>query len=638
MISNIRFFNIKLILNLLLFITLCLFLVSVFSPSKTSALSGSQFNAANIIDDSVFFNKHTMTDHQIQAFLNSKVPACDTWHAQSGSANDPGPPYKCLRDYTQAVPTVAGNSYCAAIGGNGTVYSAAQIISIVSHYCDINPQSLIVLLQKEQSLITDTWPWPIQYRSATGYGCPDTAPCDAEFYGYFNQVYKAAWQFKKYAQNPNNYAHRAGQNNTVYFHPGPCKTQNSAGNCVEWHPITYCGSTNLYIQNQATAGLYNYTPYQPNQAALNNLYGTGDGCSSYGNRNFWRMFNDWFGSTNGDLVRTVNNATVYLIIDDKKHPISSMNVLSDFSILGPVRYVSDSFVNSLSTGNTLGSMVQGPNLTLYFVNAGIKMPFTDCNGDVIDYGYTCASGQFTPLSEGQINKLANGPRVTKLIKSNTNGTIYYMENGKKRSIPSWNDLEKIKIPIVINVLTNPMVSQYPNGPLLVGPGNLVKTASNGTVYVVRDLNYLYPITSFIFPVELGLNTGVRTISNSDFQTYTVSNVTLKNMVKCGSNNYIGTAGKNYSVSGPTMTTYGFSPDSFLSGGTGLCNNLSVSPTALGRYILSSKGTIYYVNNSGQKQAFTSYNSYVSHQAGNGNPGYINVSEFFANNIPNGTNL
>src|SRR5690606_7604841 len=68
-------------------------------------------------------------------------------------------------------------------------------------------------------------------------------------------------------------------------------------NTILWHPNTSCGSSTVYISNQATAGLYIYTPYRPNQAALNNLYGTGDSCSSYGNRNFWRMFNDWFGST-----------------------------------------------------------------------------------------------------------------------------------------------------------------------------------------------------------------------------------------------------------------------------------------------------------------------------------------------------
>jgi hypothetical protein len=160
------------------------------------------------------------------------------------------------------------------------IKTGAQIIYDVSQACGINPQVLIVLLQKEQSLITDDWPWSIQYRSATGYGCPDTAPCDSEYYGFFNQVYQAAKAFRRYEANPNGYNYKANRNNFILYNP------NSA-----------CGGSNIFIQNQATANLYIYTPYQPNSAALNNLYGTGDSCSAYGNRNFWRMFNDWFGST-----------------------------------------------------------------------------------------------------------------------------------------------------------------------------------------------------------------------------------------------------------------------------------------------------------------------------------------------------
>src|SRR5207253_1333233 len=68
---------------------------------------------------------------------------------------------------------------------------------------------------------------------------------------------------------------------------------------VGYNPNSGCGGTNITMSNQATAGLYNYTPYQPNQAALNNLYGTGDSCSAYGNRNFWRMYWDWFGNPIG---------------------------------------------------------------------------------------------------------------------------------------------------------------------------------------------------------------------------------------------------------------------------------------------------------------------------------------------------
>lgn len=75
--------------------------------------------------------------------------------------------------------------------------SAAQIIYDAAQQHQINPQVLIVLLQKEQGLVTDTWPLNIQYRSATGYGCPDTAACDSQYYGLTNQLNWAAKMFER---------------------------------------------------------------------------------------------------------------------------------------------------------------------------------------------------------------------------------------------------------------------------------------------------------------------------------------------------------------------------------------------------------------------------------------------------------
>lgn len=255
---------------------------------QTSALSGSDFNSGRIIDDALFFNSNTMGPSDVQAFLNSKVPSCDTngtqprggtTRAAYGTSQGYPPPYTCLKDYAQAIPNKGPDAYCTGGIGSGTK-SAALIIYEVGQACGVSPKVLIVLLQKEQSLITDDWPWSIQYRSATGYGCPDTAPCDAEYYGFFNQVYNAAHQFQRYAKQPDLFNYGGGRTSYVQYNP-------NAG----------CGGGNVGMQNQATAGLYNYTPYQPNAAALSNLYGTGDGCSAYGNRNFWRMYNDWFGPT-----------------------------------------------------------------------------------------------------------------------------------------------------------------------------------------------------------------------------------------------------------------------------------------------------------------------------------------------------
>lgn len=243
-------------------------------PQKVNAISGSDWRPGNIIDDSIFYDNSSMGAQDIQNFLNSKMPSCDTngsrsynggsqTRAQYAAANGkPLPPYICLKDYTQ----------------DGL--SAAQIIKNAGDTYNVSPKTLIVLLQKEQTLVTDDWPWPNQYRSATGYGCPDTAACDSQYYGFYNQVTNAARQFRLYANNPNNYRYKPYQSNYIQYNP------NAA-----------CGGTNVVIENKATAGLYNYTPYQPNVSALNNLYGSGDGCGAYGNRNFWRLFNDWFGGS-----------------------------------------------------------------------------------------------------------------------------------------------------------------------------------------------------------------------------------------------------------------------------------------------------------------------------------------------------
>ncbi|MDZ7786325.1 MAG: NBR1-Ig-like domain-containing protein [Candidatus Saccharibacteria bacterium] len=276
-------------LSITLLVALVLSSLFALQITPTSALSGSQFNPERIMDDSVFFRAGDLTASQIQRFLNSKVPVCDTNHAYSGSSNDSGPPYTCLKDYKINTPSKPAESeLCKAISSKSK-QSAAQIIHDVSKACGVSTRVLLVLLQKEQSLITDTWPWDIQYTKATGYGCPDSNlstsvdsnqnGCYDQYEGFFNQVYYAGRVYKYYDKVN-------GPNYRVGF-----------VNYVQYHPNTGCGGTDLFLRSQATAGLYNYTPYQPNAAALNNLYGTGDDCSAYGNRNFWRMYNDWFGST-----------------------------------------------------------------------------------------------------------------------------------------------------------------------------------------------------------------------------------------------------------------------------------------------------------------------------------------------------
>ncbi|MGX1701257.1 FG-GAP repeat domain-containing protein [Microbacterium sp. NPDC055357] len=233
----------------------------------------SKFQPGNIISDAVFFNKNTMTEAQIQSFLQSKVSSCVAG-------------YTCLKDKYDTSRTTTADAMCGAYSG-GVRERASRIIYKVAQACGINPQVILVTLQKEQGLVTHRDPSDWRYTIAMGQGCPDTAACDTRYYGFFNQVYGAAWQLKRYGNPP-------GTSNYFNWY-APGKTWN-----VRFHPNASCGSTPVYIQNQATANLYYYTPYQPNAAAIRAGYAAAnDPCSSYGNRNFYNYFTDWFGSTHG---------------------------------------------------------------------------------------------------------------------------------------------------------------------------------------------------------------------------------------------------------------------------------------------------------------------------------------------------
>jgi len=243
-------------------------LLAQLLPGVQAPAEAAAFRPGMIMSDGVFNNSASMSANDVQTFLNQKGASC--------VASAAGIP--CLKDFRQSTPTRAATPRCATYSGAANE-SAATIIQRIGTACGINPQVLLVLLQKEQSLVTASGAalTPRKYQIATGFGCPDGAPCDDTYYGFFNQVYNAASQFRRYAQNPYGYAHVAGRTQAVRLHP------NAA-----------CGSATVYIENQATASLYNYTPYTPNGALL---AGRPDGCSSYGNFNFAKFFTDWFGST-----------------------------------------------------------------------------------------------------------------------------------------------------------------------------------------------------------------------------------------------------------------------------------------------------------------------------------------------------
>ena len=295
---------------------------ALFTSTPAAAVNGSDWKAGRIIDDSVFTDKNSMSVNDIQTFLNQKVGTggsvyatpgfCDSQgtrtsefgggtRAQYGTSVGHPAPFTCLKDYyevpkTEPGPEIPASNYGGVAIPSGAV-SAAQLIWDAAQRSNISPKVLLVMIQKESAgpLTTDDWPFQSQYKYALGAYCPDSRDgpkCNANYAGFSIQIAESAALLRYYLDS---------MQQPWWSNKKPYQTNN-----ILWQTIydgdgnlTNCGGSDVYIETMATAALYTYTPYQPNAAALTNanMYGTGDYCSAYGNRNFWRIFNDWFGKS-----------------------------------------------------------------------------------------------------------------------------------------------------------------------------------------------------------------------------------------------------------------------------------------------------------------------------------------------------
>jgi hypothetical protein len=109
----------------------------------------------------------------------------------------------------------------------------------------ISPALMLTMLEKEQSLVSTVNYDTVKdsekkLSSAMGYGCPDSSSCNPEYKGFYNQVTWGAFQLQynyNNAKNPN-------------FSPYTVDSSFTSGD-----------KNLVFIENEATAALYRYTPH-----------------------------------------------------------------------------------------------------------------------------------------------------------------------------------------------------------------------------------------------------------------------------------------------------------------------------------------------------------------------------------------
>ncbi|MBP1077985.1 hypothetical protein JOD63_001953 [Microbacterium terrae] len=532
---------------------------AVAAPAAVVPTSLSGFSAGNLMSDAVFFAKGTMTEAQIQAFLQAKVPAC-----RSG--------YTCLKDWYDTSRTTKADAMCGAYSG-GTRERASRIIYKVAQACGINPQVILVTLQKEQSLVLSTAPTATRYRIAMGQGCPDTAACDTRYYGFFNQVYGAAWQFKRYANPPG-----TSQYFTWY---APGKTWN-----VRYHPNTSCGSKATYIQNQATANLYYYTPYQPNAAALKAGYGTGDSCSAYGNRNFYNYFTDWFGSTQTAVARLIQQGDpVYLVSGTKRYHVQKADFPEFSRAFGSPTRVDSAYVAAFADGGPASLYLRNASTgDVSLLRDGTRHRFATC-AMVAAWGSSC--GSETSITSADYQTMKAGSSITAFARVSGDARVMVIEGDHLRPVYDGVTLASLnggKAPYAA-LMPEAGVAKYRIGITRFASGEYIRSAADNAVYLPTQDGRLLRLRAWTYSKELGLPGAVfrSDVPASALEGYRRSD-DLGLFVTCGGVVYTAAAGELHRAK--STAAAGFPAPAL---DASVCAELSKSSTVLGQVFIQAAG-------------------------------------------------
>ncbi|MCH7759199.1 hypothetical protein IID20_02495 [Patescibacteria group bacterium] len=332
---------------------------------------------------------------------------------------------------------------------------ASEIIYRASQEYTINPQIIITLVQKEQTLISRPPIKPTQLDWATGFGAYDGRRPVQRFKGFATQIDRAAWRLRYFLEHPWEFRYRPGQTNRI-----------------SWRKVT--------PQNAATAAFYNYTPHIK------------------GNELLWKIWQRWFAETigqfpDGSLLQITGEAGIWLIQNNKRRPFRSKNV----------------FLLSYNFKNV--KLVNKPELEQYEIGEAMKFPNYSLVQASLGNIFMLVKNEKRPISEKIFKAIGFHP--DEIIKAEDNDLIFY-KLGQSIISPYPNGAllqdrvskgvyyvkEDTKYPIVdIEILNNNFpynsiiktdsqeLAEFKNGPAIkFRDGILLKTINSPAVYVIGE--------------------------------------------------------------------------------------------------------------------------------------------------------
>ena len=457
----------------------CLLFGLSFLKVQAQGTIDPKFNPNNIISDQDLFDYNSMSLSDIQNFLQGK----NSYLAGYQTLNTHG----TLKSAAEIIYDATHNNYdCDGVTLSDAPTEAEKALKC-RHITTINPKFLLVLLQKEQSLIEDQSPKQSDLDWATGYGCPDSLACNPYYKGFGKQVNSAALQFLAYMNEPRKYSYKAGQ--TYIF--------NNPYGAVCSDPVIVTPA------NQATAALYNYTPHVYN-----------------GNYNFYKIWQRYFPTIaqrypDGSILQAKGDTGVFLIEGGKKRPFTSKSVLLSRFNLNQIITVQLSDLDAYASGTPIKfpnySLVKSPKNNVYLLVGKEKRGIVSWSV-FKKIGFNPA--EIVNATADELVSYTDGPNITAtstyplgaLLQDIKSGGIYFAENGTKAPVLDKQIISlKFKGKKIIKTSSKELNSYKTIDPILLDDGTLVKSSANETIIYLISNGQKRPFASLDALKQLGYN-------------------------------------------------------------------------------------------------------------------------------------
>jgi hypothetical protein len=494
-------------------------LVSIFCSLATQTVFAEQpvdpaFNPNLLITDAAFSDTGTFGSAAgIQTFLE-----------QHGSvlANTSSDFLIKLREPDAATKTALEDPNPSL----GRMRTAAELIYDASVKTGLNPQVILVTLQKEQTLITGNFSDASVGRvldRALGFGCPDSAPCGDIFLGFYRQLFgsfdtegnrflgAAASLMKSYNTMQNGV--RIGRGPEIDANGsttgGPAVRTARVGDVVNFQntlggyaPVAATQAVTL--TNSATTALYRYTPHVFN-----------------GNYNFWKYYTLWFKYPNGTVIQKIGDTGLFVIDNGTKRLFSQFVANQRKIKLDQVVAVSqtefDSYITEAQLTPLDGTLIKGDfDATVYITQNSVKQPIS---------GPIFAQRKFSfakvvTLPQAEVNSYATGsflaPFDGTLVTGVTDGTVYLIDSGIKRPI-TYNVFVARKYSFKnLMKLSDIELAGIANGTFVTPPDSVsVKLLGDTGLYWYKDGQKRY-VSAFVFKQRTVGNFPVVTLGADEF--------------------------------------------------------------------------------------------------------------------------